>query len=146
MICDHFNLSWLDIENDLTFEQYYCLLAVALDADELEQYHTAVLYHGKEAAKKWKWASPDKAGTVPSMAQLRRENSPLVDKQQEALALNYFNAFGQMVGDNASGDMSSFEQATGRTLVYRQADGSIVDKNGFLIRDITPDMLVVTKH
>lgn len=83
---------------------------------------------------------------MPTMSSSRKQNSPLVDKQQEALALNYFNAFGMMTGDSASGDLSEFEKSTGRVFVYKQADGSIVDKDGSVVSHITDNMMVLTRH
>ena len=62
VICQQFNLSWLELQK-LTYEQRTILTAVALDADELEDYHWWV--NSQQDPKKFKWSSPDKAGTDP---------------------------------------------------------------------------------
>lgn len=62
MICRYFNLSFRDIEEWLPWDEYFILMAVALDLDELDKYWQYVLAGGEP--KKFKWSSPDKAGTV----------------------------------------------------------------------------------
>lgn len=42
---------------------FYCMLAKALDYDELESFRQFVMSGGKKA--KFKWSSKDKAGTIP---------------------------------------------------------------------------------
>ena len=51
----------MDVEERLPWDEYYILLAVALDLDERDRYYSYIYAHGDP--KKFKWASPDKAGT-----------------------------------------------------------------------------------
>lgn len=53
-------MSYRDVEEWLPWDEYYILMSVALDLDELEQYWQYVLSGGDP--KKWHWSSPDKAG------------------------------------------------------------------------------------
>lgn len=62
VICEQFNLSWLDLQQ-LTYVERICLLAIALDADELADYKWWV--NSGQDPKKFVWSSPDKAGTEP---------------------------------------------------------------------------------
>ena len=48
---------------ELTYAERTCLLAIALDAEELEEYRWWV--NSNQDPKKFKWSSPDKAGTEP---------------------------------------------------------------------------------
>jgi len=61
LIVKYFNLSWRELEYDLPWHMYYVLLAVALDLDERDQHFRYVLAGGDP--KKFKWSSPDRAGT-----------------------------------------------------------------------------------
>lgn len=124
-------MSWVDLRDDLTLFEYYCLLAESLDAEELEDHNTASLVaigvNNPKAIKKWKWALPDKAGTRPGAG----PGSALV------------NAATLLSGGKmkASGKMQEFANATGRPFAYRMQDGSLVDVDGNTVKQ-TPEMVI----
>lgn len=47
---------------EIPWDLFYILLAVALDLDERDSYNRYLLAQGDP--KKWPWSSPDKAGTL----------------------------------------------------------------------------------
>jgi hypothetical protein len=53
LICRHFNLSWLNVRDDLDMSDYTCLLAVALKQDERRQYEWWV--NSRQDPKKFKF-------------------------------------------------------------------------------------------
>lgn len=57
-------MSYTYLRDEIPWDEYYMLLAVALDIDEREQYRQYVLAGGDP--RKFKWSSYDKAGTEPS--------------------------------------------------------------------------------
>jgi hypothetical protein len=64
LLIKYFNLGWSELEYELPWHRYYVLLAVALDLDERDQHFRYVLAGGDP--KKFKWGSPDRAGTDDS--------------------------------------------------------------------------------
>jgi len=67
MLYEQFGLSWRDLEYELYWWSYYTLLSVALDLSERDRYWQYMLAGGDP--KKWRWSSPDRAGTEPDRAQ-----------------------------------------------------------------------------
>lgn len=128
LICKHFNLPWTTIRDDLSWSDYYCLLAVALDAEELAKYEFIGMTHGSDALKKWKWTSIDEAGTKPL---------PEAMPNQPADQLSSFvsTLLAAQTGDSTlrqTGSAEMYAQATGRRIGYVvDADkGIVVDEEG----------------
>lgn len=102
------------------------MLAIALDAEELDDYNQAILTSigfnsTKKSFKRWKWSSPDKAGTIPISLTGK-------DGIAESVA-----AFALMHGGNiqpSAGGGEQWAKATGRTIAYLTDDGQLIDKEG----------------
>jgi len=102
--------------------EYYCLLAEALDAEELEEYNEAVLtaiaFHNPKKLKNWKWASADKAGTVRTGRQGVAETIANV-------------VWEHTKGDiRPTGQAEEFARVTGRPLAYMDKAGNLFDAEG----------------
>lgn len=115
------------------------MLAEALDAEELEHYHTASLYHGKEVAKKWKWASKDKAGTE-QLPEVQRRSSDIVNNPMTEVIIKQY--LGDIDNDERLRRARDFCRSTGKQIAYRTPDGQIIDGDGKIIEK-TPDLFIV---
>lgn len=98
------------------------MLAVAYDADELDDYNTASLIaigvNDPKRLKKWKFATQDKAGTKP-------QNN---DANQSLIGLALMASGSANL--QPSGDITSFAQHTGRRIIYMVAQNEYVDAVG----------------
>lgn len=107
----------------MTLWEYYSLLAESLDAEELETFHLAQITNigfnsdPKKLGRKWKWSTPDKAGTA--------KISPSdVAKSIVAFAIS-------MGGDpSRGGNVEEYARATGRIVAYQHPSGGLFDKKG----------------
>ena len=146
LICKHFNISYIDLRDDIGYFDYLCLLAEALDAEELEDLdrynevvNTALAFHRPKKIKKHKWTSIDKAGTEP------------IFEGQGGVGLgilNFVAAHGGLdeKGDiRVNGDVNDFESATGRQLIYPDGKGGYIDKAGNPVRR-TRNTILVPAH
>jgi hypothetical protein len=117
LICDHFNFTGDYVKYEMEWGDFWCYLAEALDAEELADYREVVLQGGKKAARKWKWATPDHAGTRPTGEGAKKS----------------LLAFAQALTKGPlkkTGAYEEYMRATGRPVVYKTEDGKIVDENG----------------
>lgn len=134
-------MSYLDLKYDIGLPEYYCLYAEALDAIEieaLERHNQAVaiaLAFHKPKKLKWKWNSLDHAGTRG------------IGKSGAGNGL--ISALAKVASDTKSnarrGNAAEFIKATGRLVLYRVEDGTLIDHNGavFTSRAIPPDSLII---
>jgi len=142
LICKHFNLPWTTIRDDLSWSDYYCLLAVALDAEELAAYEYVMMTHGSDAVKKWKWQSIDEAGTKPLP-------ETLPDQPAEKLSSFVATLLAAQTGDSTlrpTGSAEMYAKATGRRIGYVVdiEQGIIVDENGVQVtKEESRDMVLV---
>ncbi len=125
MICKHFNLSYLQVRDELTLWEYLPLLAVAADEEEREPYDeavtTAIAFHDPKRLKHWKFSSPDKAGTkssgksavIGTMLSLVQGQitEPITDTERISKAEEYV-------------------KATGKVAAYLDKEGRLFDKEG----------------
>lgn len=109
------------------------MLAIALDAEELEDYNFAslvgVAVNNPKQLKRWKWQSPDHAGTKPM-----RDPTNIV-----------FDLAMQMTGGklgNAAGSAESFEKATGRIIGFMDDEGHVFNRHGKEISKEEADMIL----
>jgi hypothetical protein len=116
LICKHFNLSWLDLQRNLNWGEYTCLLAEAMDAEELERYYWWI--NSQQDPKKWRWSSPDKAGT-----------EPILPVYQQSLDLAPL-FIGNITYEERHNKAIDFAKATGRPIVYMTPDKAYYDESG----------------
>lgn len=121
MICKHFNLPWTTVRDDLDYFEYVILLAEALDAEELADYNfavlTAIAFNAPKQIKKWKWQSPDRAGT-------RETGTKPAAEGLAKMALSLSG--GKLQGANELALQRAFERArsSGRPLIFMDNDGN----------------------
>lgn len=120
LICKHFNMSWIQVRDELTLYEFYPLLAESLDAEELDDYNLATMVaigvNDPKRLKKWNWASSDRAGTRSSIS-----GNPFATLAQFAAA----------GGDlSAKSDPFAFAKHTGRRIVFFDAEGNHFDEAG----------------
>lgn len=120
LICKHFNFTGDYVQEEMEVGDYFCYLAEALDAEELEDYRDALLTGGKEAAKKWKWATPDHAGTRAVAIKKQDVRSAIINFAEKI-------AGGPL---NKAGTISEIAMLKGKTMVYRDEHGNIIDEQG----------------
>lgn len=106
---------------------YYCMLAEALDTDELESYERYLLAGGDK--KKWKWSSPDKAGTQP----LNKGVDGVFDTMKKA-AFDLFKISDlEQVKKSANAARphraKEFAEITGRPWILMNPDGVYFDRD-----------------
>jgi hypothetical protein len=122
MICQHFNLSWIEVRDELNLYEYYVLLAEALDAQELDDHRVASLqaiaFHNPKGVKRWKWSSPDKAGTKST-----HSSNPFA-----AMAAFAMQQTGGVL--KKMSDPSMYADATGQTLLFVDNKGNHFDRQG----------------
>ena len=120
MVCRHFNLSIEDIDEELEYGKFWCCLAEALDAEELQDYRDAVAMGGKKAAKKWKWATPDHAGTRPVLSGKKAAQASMID-------------FAAMLSGGKvkkSGDIGEYAKVRQLQRVWQDEEGNLFDQDG----------------
>lgn len=115
-------MSYAELTDRVDIFTYYCLLAEALDAEELEEYNhaamTAIAFHKPGKINKWKWSSPDRAGTKPSGTQeITNSIAGFVVKQTGGRV-------------EANGSAEEFARVTGRPLAYVDEAGNLFDSLG----------------
>ena len=133
-------MSWKDLRDDISWSDYYCLLSIALDREELEDFTQVRRIHGSDAVKKWKWQSPDQAGTKrisqKGTSAYQSPVSGLINITKKIMKVTELKPMG---GNGAE----LFAQGTGRPIGYFKKDRiTIVNKKGKVI-DRTRDMLLV---
>jgi len=133
-------VSYTELRDGIDLGDYYCLLAEALDAEELDDYKSYLLAGGDK--KKWKWQSPDKAGTVPI---IRGKDS--VVESMSNIAKNVFNVDISSRSDvrKRKGSGREFAEVTGRPWVMMNPDGVFFDKNVNVITPPFDDGTVIIK-
>lgn len=60
------------------------MLAVALDEAELDEYHWWINSQLETKKQKWKWSSPDKAGTIPFPKEFEQAGFKELERQIQA--------------------------------------------------------------
>ena len=98
-----------------------------MDADEIEDYKNYIYAHGDP--KKWKWSSPDKAGTAEQ-----------VDPGQKIIA------FARSQGQRLEMSMTKakeYARVTGREMVYQDADLTVYNDSGEVIKFNPTTMVLV---
>lgn len=138
MICQHFNLSYIQIRDDLTLWEYLPLLAIAADEEEIKPYNEAVTaaiaYHDPKRIKRWKFSSADKAGTrntggkgsvIAAMLQMAGEKMTTPSSNEERIHR-----------------AEEYALATHRTPAYQDREGRLLDKDGKVVEK-TPLTLVI---
>lgn len=134
-------MSYLDLKYDVSLPEYYRLYAEALDSIEiksLERHNLAVsiaLAFHKPKKLKWKWSSLDHAGTRSI------GNGKIGNGLIAALAQVASDTRSQAIKGNAS----EFVKATGRLVLYKVEDGTLIDHNGqeFTSHIIPKDSLII---
>ncbi len=126
-MCKHFNLTYIDIRDDLSWAEYICILAESLDAEEIEELQShnqivgvATAFHQPKKLKKWEWSSPDRAGTRG------------LGKQNVATGLASF-ALQIAEGKIQAGPSTHLierAKATGRRVIYQTPDMQYFDEQG----------------
>lgn len=121
------------MRDNIDLFEYWCLLAEALDAEELEEYNevalNAIAFHDPKRLKKWKWQSHDHAGTK--------------NVSQNPAASLMEMVYVATAGDiRPMGNIYEYAQTSGREIVYRTREGTYVNKDGQPI-ERQPGMLVV---
>jgi hypothetical protein len=100
-------MSLVELNQYFTIGEYYCLLSVAIDADELDRYYWWI--NSQQDPKKFKWSSPTKGGT---------ENAGVLDK----LFIMAQKFGGSKAATNVKGNPLEFAKHTGRPIVYMDND------------------------
>lgn len=109
------------------------MLAVAMDADEIQDYKYVALTHGKEGVKGWRWQSPDHAGTRP----IARAKHMVIDQGMvETLVKAASRPEGAIEG------LEGMSKMTGRTITYKLPDGTFVDKDRNPVTPGEQDLIV----
>jgi len=111
------------------------MLAEALDAEELDDYRFVALTHGKDAIKKWKWQTPDHAGTKSI------ETGENVYKSLTDFA-RAISGGGPL---RKTGTVGEYASVRGLRKVYRQTDGTLTDEGGNAI-DIGSRVFVASEE
>jgi hypothetical protein len=128
LICRHFNISYRDLVEWLPWDEYYIMSAVALDLDELEQRWEYILAGGE--AKKWKWTSPDKAGTI----KLQDGGSRGISGEEAMDAIVGGLYKGKLTKDQLpkGGDIKSFAEISEQQVIkrYEYPDGKVEYRDG----------------
>jgi hypothetical protein len=129
-------VSILDLNEEVELGEYYCLLAESLDAEELDEYHNYLLAGGE--TKKWKWSSPDKAGTVvrgSSKADAVTEKMMDITKQVFKVDPDQLKLRGRA---------EEWAEATERRILFLNPDGFVFDRTGTLVKeyDKTSDFVI----
>lgn len=93
-------MSWLELQTHATLAEYYCMLALSLDSDELARYEWWV--NSQQDPKKFKWSSPDKAGT----------------QKAGGVMQNLLNLAGKFGKNIPKGSAHEYAKATGKTVIY----------------------------
>lgn len=116
------------------------MLAEALDADELESYERYLLAGGE--SKKWKWSSPDKAGTVKVTK--RKQNNiqdALTEFSKKVLKVDPNKIKQNNTRPNRA---KEFAIITGRDWIYMNPDGVYFDKEVNVIKPpFEPGTLII---
>lgn len=111
-------MSWSELRDNVDLYEYWCLLAEAMDADELEDFNLAhMVYIGvndPKRLKKWKWSSPDRAGTRPLAINPAASVTRFLTKD---LRMNL----------KPTGSGLEYARATGREVVYADEEGHLFD-------------------
>lgn len=141
MICKHFNLSIEYIDEYLDLGKYYCLLAEALDAEELADHNlallTAIAFHSPKQIKNWKWNSPDKAGTV-DRDYVPRSRTDQVTETLKDFGREVFKFNVDRATRNPDRAME-FARITGRRILFMNPDGFLFDEAVQVITDYAQD-------
>lgn len=107
------------------------MLAESLDAQELDDFHAYLLAGGDK--NKWRWSSPDKAGTAGSS-----ENAP-----KDSL-LGMKELLKRKGGAVLSGSGIEFARATGRPIILMNPDGVYFDESVEIVQPpFRPDTIIV---
>jgi hypothetical protein len=119
LICKHFNFLGDYIDEELEYGRFWCYLAESLDAEELRDYRDAILQGGKKAKQKWKWATPDHAGTKPVATRDKDVRKTLGDF---AMALTGKRP-------EKAGSIDEYAKVRGMNVVYQDEEGNLYDEN-----------------
>lgn len=118
MLWEKFGVDKYYFETQITYPEYIKMTAAALDIEELEYYKEYILAGGE--AKKFKWSSPDRAGTKPYGGSSKALGlSPFIMKLAESGAVH----------KSADGAFS-IAKAQGRRVVYVDSAGQAWDEAG----------------
>ena len=105
MVCKHFNVSANYVETELLLARWLVYLAISLDLEEREQYNIWVM--SGQDPKKFNWASDDRAGTAPRLA------DPSLGRKIVAFAVEKLQA------TPIRGDIWTLAKARGMRPVFR---------------------------
>ena len=119
------------------------MLAEALDADELESYERYLLAGGDK--KKWKWSSPDKAGT-----QKLATNANSVEKTLRKAAIDVFGIanlenYKKSLNETRPHRAKEFAEITGRPWILMNPDGVYFDRNANVLTPPFADGTLIIK-
>lgn len=118
----------MDTEVDLG--EYFCLLAEALDADELDSYQQFLLAGGDK--RKWKWQSRDKAGTV--YIGTGNTTDDVVDKMKSIANTVFKLDLNNLDKGHKKGSGRQFAEITGRPWIMMNPDGVYFDRDATIIQ------------
>ncbi len=126
-------MSWSDIRDDLSLAEYLCLLSEAFDAEEIEDLKThnlavatAIAFHAPKKIKKWRWQTPDRAGT----RSVGGQKEVAVGLAAMVLSVNKdVLKKGKLEASHPSLIMER-AKATGRPLVWMDSNYNYFDKDG----------------
>lgn len=120
MVCKHFGFSADYIDEEMEYGLFWCYLAEALDAEELNDYRDAIMQGGKKARQKWKWATPDHAGTRSIATRNKDVRGSLM---QIATA---------MTGKKPkpTGTIEEYAKIRNLPMIYRDEEGNYFDGEG----------------
>jgi hypothetical protein len=134
MICEQFNMSYIQVRDDIDLHEYWQLLAVAYDADEREDHNfaslVAIAVNNPKKLRNWKYATPDKAGTRPESN----------DVTQTLVGFALMNAGGNFQGN--TGDMTAFAQYTGRRIIHMVGENTFIDQSGEIVEKTRDDLVL----
>lgn len=124
LLYKHFGISYRESEFELPVDAYYSMLAKALDYDELERYQQYVLAGGKPS--KFKWSSPDKAGTDPAGF----GNSLMGQKYDDRMTELGIEQKREVRLNERAKAIEMIARAQGREIAYIHPDGRVTDREG----------------
>lgn len=120
LICKHFGFTATDINEEVDYSEYWCFLAESMDAEELQRYYDFCLRASKKDMKKWKWQTPDHAGTRVVEAKKGQARATLlgfVEKLTRSKA-------------KPTGSVDEIAKLRGLPKVYRDEQGNLFDEQG----------------
>lgn len=110
-------------------------MAESLDAEELEAYEKYLLAGGDK--RKWKWSSPDKAGTEIYRKAFERVTETLIQFGREVFKID--------ITSMPKGRSREYARATGRKLLLMNPDGILFDELGQVTTEFDAKVDIIQK-